>query len=252
MLTLTRPLVCFDLESTGVDPVNDRIIEFGCTVLMPDGSKHQWESRFNPGIPISPEATEKHHITNDMLVDCPPFCVHAARIHKGLQGRDIAGYNCRGLDLPMLDEELRRCGLRLDLTGVNVIDAAGIFFKKDPRTLEAAVEKYCNRKHEDAHGAAADAAATLDVLDGQLAMYDDVAGLNLEELAKFSRREDVDYVDLAGKLYRDADGYVRYAFGKQKGQRLKDDPGFARWMLSKDFSGSTLDAVRAELGRWGL
>lgn len=252
MLKLTRPLVCFDLESTGVDPVEDRIVEFGCSVLMPDGSRFQWESRFNPGRPSCPEAIEKHHITDDMLVDCPPFSVHAARIHKGLQNRDIAGYNCRGLDLPLLDEELRRCGLRLDLTGVNVIDAAGIFFKKEKRDLEAAVRKYCNREHVDAHGAAADASATLDVLDGQLAMYEELRELDLAGLDAFSKRDEVEYIDLAGKLYRDSDGFARYSIGKSKDQRVKDDPGFARWMLNKSFCGNTLDAVRAELGRFNL
>ncbi len=252
MIKLLRPLVCFDLESTGVDPCLDRVIEFGCTVLMPDGSRFQWESRFNPGRPSCPEAIEKHHITDDMLVDCPPFSVHAARIHKGLQNRDIAGYNCRGLDLPLLDEELRRCGLRLDLTGVNVIDAAGIFFKKEKRDLEAAVRKYCNREHVDAHGAAADTAATLDVLDGQLAMYEELREMDLAGLDAFSKRDEVQYIDLAGKLYRDADGFARYSIGKSKDVRLKDDPGFGRWMLGKSFCGNTLDAVRAELGRWGL
>jgi DNA polymerase-3 subunit epsilon len=248
---LTRPLVVIDLESTGVDPITDRIVEFGCVVLRPDGTRHSWESRFNPGRPIPKEASDVHGITDEMVAHSPVFKDHAARIHRGLQDRDIAGYNLRSFDLPMLDEELRRCGLKLELTGINIIDAFGIYQKKDPRTLEAAVRKYCGRPHEGAHGAMADALATLDVIHGQLAAHEDLEAMELPALAQFSQRSDQDFVDLAGKLYRDAEGFVRYAFGKSKDARIADDPGFARWMLGKDFAGNTLDCVKAELRRLG-
>ena len=239
-----------DTETTGVE-TQDRIIEIGATVLYPDGQRKDWEQRFNPGIPIPPAATEVHGITDAEVADKPPFSQFAGRIHRGLTGRDIAGYNVR-FDLSMVDEEMRRCGLKLDLAGVHVIDAAGIFFKKEPRTLTAAVQRYCNRSHEDAHGAGADAAASLDVLEAQIEMYEDLAVMDLAGIAQFSKRDDVDYIDLAAKIYRDPEGYARYAIGKSRDVRIKDDPGFARWMLNRDFAGNTLDAVRAELGRFGL
>lgn len=249
MLKLTRPLCVIDTETTGTE-TTDRVIEIGVTVLSVDGARKNWEQRFHPGIPIPPAATEVHGITDADVADKPPFSEFASRIHRGLTDRDIAGYNVR-FDLSMIDEELRRCGLKLDLSGIHVIDAAGIFFKKEPRTLTAAVQKYCDRSHEEAHGAAADASASLDVLEAQLAMYEDLAAMDLAGVAQFSKRDEVEYIDLAGKLYL-KDGFVYYGFGKEKDKRLKDEPGFARWMLNKDFSGSTLDVVRAELGRWGL
>lgn len=250
-MNLARPLVILDTETTGVDPVNSRLIELGVVVLFPDGTIKKGQKRFNPGIPIPAEATTVHGISDADVADCPPFSACAAKIHKTLTGRDIAGYNLRSLDLPVLDEELRRCGLKLDLEGVNIIDAFSIYQKKDPRTLEAAVQKYCGRSHEGAHGAAADAAATLDVLKGQLGMYEDLAGMGMEELALFCQRGENQPADLAGKLYF-KDGFLYYGFGKNKDCRVKDEPGFGRWMLGKDFSGSTLDCLRSEMDRWGL
>ncbi len=206
VLKLTRALVVLDTETTGTE-TTDRVIEIGTTVLHVDGTRKHWEQRFNPGIPIPPAATEIHGITDADVADKPPFSEYALRIKRGLTERDIAGYSVR-FDISMIDEELRRCGLKLDLTGVNVIDAAGIFFKKEPRTLTAAVQKYCGRSHEDAHGAAADAAASLDVLVAQLEMYEDLAAMDFPTLAQFSRRDDVEYVDLACKLWRDPEGFA--------------------------------------------
>lgn len=250
MLTLARALCFIDTETTGVETA-DRVIEFAACTLNPDGTRKQFCQRFNPGIPIPPAATEIHGITDADVANMSSFSEWAQRIHKGLTGRDIAGYNVR-FDISMVDEELRRVGLKLDLTGIHIVDAAGIFFKKEQRRLEDAVLKYCGRVHDGAHGAVADAAASADVLEGQVTMYEDLVGMGIPELAAFSKRDDVEYIDLAAKIYRDSEGYARYSIGKSKDQRIKDDPGFARWMLGKDFAGNTLDAVREELGRWGL
>lgn len=194
MLTLTRPLVSIDIESTGLDPVDDRIIQFGVCVLHPDGHRTTWSQNFNPGIAISAGATAVHGITDEMVKDCPPFADFAAVIWKGLQGKDLLTYNGRSLDLPMLDEELRRCGLKLDLDSqtcpsckgnskdgewccpecrgigvitVNVLDSYSIICNREPRDLAASVKRFCGRDHTEAHGALADAEATLDVLLAQ-------------------------------------------------------------------------------------
>lgn len=252
MLTLTRPLVTIDTETTGTDPVKDRIIEFGCTVLHPDGSRTKWEQRFNPGSHIPDESTAVHGITDADVADKPPFSEFAVKIHRALQGKDIAGYSLRLLDLPILDEEFRRCGMKLDITGVHVIDAAGIFFKKEPRDLTAAVAKYCGRDHADAHGAGADAEATLDVLIGQMAAYEDVGAMDLADLAALSIRGDKQPADLAGKFYRDADGDLRYAFGKCRDVKVRDDVGFGYWMMrqtSPPFPGNTCDVLQEELDK---
>lgn len=249
-MQLLRPLAFLDLEATGLDCVADRILEIGVVVLHPDGQAKSWRQSFNPGFPIPAASTEIHGITDEMVAGCPPFSDFAAKILAGLSGKDIAGYNLWRLDLPLLDTELRLCGLKLDLTGVQVIDAFGIFSKKEPRKLEDAVRKYCGREHTGSHGAAADAAATRDVLMGQLAMYGDLAAMDLESLANFSRIGDYKYADLAGKLYYDAEGFVCYAFGKNKGTRVIDEPGFAEWCLRQrnpGFPGSTCEVLLEEL-----
>lgn len=251
-MRLARPLVVFDVESTGVDPVKDRIIEFGAITLRPDGARSpRWVSRFNPGIPIPAEATAVHGIKDEDVKDCPKFERFAKLILQAFQGKDIAGYNLWRLDLPMLDEELRRCGLKLDLTGVNVIDCFGIFSKREPRKLEDAVRKYCGREHEGAHGAGADAEATLDVLIGQAAMYEDLGKMGIGEIAEYSRVSENKVADLAGKLYLDKEGVLRYAFGKYRGDAVADRLDYASWMLGANFPGSTCDVLREFLSRCG-
>ncbi len=249
-MQLTRPLLFLDCETTGVDPVADRLIELGIVVVKTDWTVTEWCQRFNPGMPIPPASTEIHGITDEMVAGCPPFDSFAAKIAAGMKGKDLCGYGLWRLDIPIIDESLRRCGLRLDLTGVQVIDAFGIFSKKEPRKLEDAVRKYCGREHTGAHGAAADAAATRDVLMGQLSMYGDLAAMDLESLANFSRIGDYKYADLAGKLYYDAENFVCYAFGKNKGTRVIDEPGFAEWCLRQrnpGFPGSTCEVLVEEL-----
>lgn len=246
-MNLEKPIAFIDIESTGADPVKDRIIEFGAVVLMPDGTRREWAQRFNPGIPISPEAAEVHGITDADVADCPPFSEHAVRIVLAIRNKDLGGYNLRRFDLPILDEELRRSGHRLELDGVRVIDCFGIFSKKEPRKLEDAVRRYCGREHEGAHGALADAGATLDVLLGQLEAHSDLAQMKADELATFSQISEQRSADVAGKLYIDSDGDACYAFGKHKDRKVKDEPGYAEWMLTKDFPGSTREALEMEL-----
>lgn len=249
-MNLSRPIAFIDTESTGVDPVKDRILEIGVAVLHPDGVRNHevFTRRFNPGMAIPPAATEIHGITDEDVKDCPRFAESATGIWRGLQGKDLAGYNLRRFDLPILDEELRRSGLKLDLTGVQVIDCFGIFSKKEPRKLEDAVRRYCGREHAGAHGAASDADVTVDVLLGQLEAYEDLAKMDLSELASYSNVQDLKYADLAQKLYFDDEGKVCYAFGKHKDCRVRDRMNYAEWMLANNFPGSTCDVLRKILG----
>jgi DNA polymerase III subunit epsilon len=256
-MKLTRPICCIDIEATGLDIVLDRIIEFAVVVMNPDGTRSTWQQRFQPGFPIPPESTAIHGITDEDVKDCPAFEDWATRIHAALKGKDLAGYNLHRFDLPILDEHLRRSGLKLDLSEVNVIDAYGIFANKEGRKLEDAVRKFCGREHEDAHGALSDATATADVLAGQLECYPDLKDMDLATLAAFSRVHSDDgrtSVDLAGKLYRDKDGDVRYAFGKARDRKVSQDPGFGQWILRQcnpPFPGSTVEALQSEFERLG-
>ena len=247
MITLTRPIAWLDIESTGVDPVHDQIIELAVVVQHPDGTRKEWCRRFNPGCPIPSEATAVHGITDADVADAPPFASFAARIHAGLQGKDLGGYNLRRMDLPMLDEHFRRHGMKLNLDGVRIIDCYGIFAKMEGRKLTDAIRKYCGREHEGAHGALADTIATADVFAGQIAAYPEMAAGTIDEIASFSQVGDQRYADLAGKLVYDSAGDMVYNFGKSKGVRVKDDPGFGWWMCGKDFAGNTLDVLRTVL-----
>ena len=251
-LRLTRDLAIIDLEGTSLDVAESRIVEWACTVLKPNGSRSRWAKRFNPGIPIPPSATEVHGIRDIDVAGCPPFKDFAAKIQKGLEGKDIGGYNLRSYDLPVMEAEYARAGLKLDIAGSAIIDIFGIYQKLDPRDLAAAVRKYCGREHDGAHGAQADCDATLSVLEGQIETHLELAGMSVEDLAKFSVRGDIEPVDLAGKIGRQADGALVYLFGKHRGCTVESEIGFAKWVISKDFAESTKDVLRAELTRLGL
>jgi DNA polymerase-3 subunit epsilon len=250
-MNLTRPLLFLDTETTGVDPCVDRIVSLGVSVLHPDGRVHPkgWEAKFNPGVPIPAAATAVHGITDADVADCKPFLAYAPTLHARLQGKDLAGYNLRRLDLPILDEEFRRCGFALDLKGVRVVDVQAIYFKANPRSLGDAVKQYCGRDHTQAHGAGADADATLDVWLEQLVAHQEIPD-DFDAMAKYATMGDQEPADIASRLYRNAEGALCYGFGKNKDRRVIDEVGYARWMLEKgSFPGSTLDCIREELER---
>ena len=254
MPTLSRAMVAWDMESTGIDPVLDRIVQLGVTVLDPDGTRRRWETLINPVMPIPQSASEIHGIADTHVASAPKFRDIAGKFLAGLAGKDMLLYNGRRLDLPILDEELRRCGLRLNLEGVRVIDAFTIFQKREPRDLSAFVQRYAGRDHSGAHGAAADAEGTLDGYLGMLAEYEDLRLMTLDQQAQHSMYgDDPDRApaDLAGKLYSKG-GEIYFAFGKAKDKSVAEEPGFAQWILrcgDPPFPGSTCDVLRAELKR---
>lgn len=251
-MNLTRALVSIDVEGTGIDPSTEAIFEFSAVLFQPDGTRKTWTQGFKPWKPIPPEVEELCGRKNAEFDNCPLFSEWAERIARALQGKDFLGFNLRRYDLPIIDQELRRSGFCLDMTGVAVIDAYGIFSKKHPRKLEDAVRIYCGREHVGAHGAAADAEATLEVFLGMISKHEDLAAdLSAEDFDALSRMSENAPVDLAGKLYRDAEGIVRFNFGKNKGRAVNQEHGYCRWILEKaeGFPGSTLDAIREELER---
>lgn len=247
-MQLTRGLVSFDLETTDPDPTECAIFEYGATLLLPDATRKNFAKRFKPWKPITPEAEEVTGVTNAMVENCPPFSEYAERILRSIQDKDLMGYNIRRFDLVCLDQELRRCGLKLDLTGVRVIDVQAIYFKANPRTLADAVKQYCGRNHTDAHGAWADADATLDVWLEQLVAHGEIPK-DMDAMAEYARLGDNAPADIAGKLYRDPEGVLRYGFGKHKDRPVKEEPGYFRWMCGQSFPGSTLDAIQEELDK---
>lgn len=236
-LKLDRPLAIFDIESTGISPRADRIIELAVIRVEPDGSETEKYWLVNPTIPIPLESTAVHGITDEVVKDCPTFTKVAPQVDAFLKGCDLGGYNVLRFDIPMLSEEMIRAGLDLDVDNRRVLDAQRIYHLKEPRDLSAALRFFCGCEHSDAHGAEADTRATLEVIKGQFRKYDDLPR-DLATLDRLFNATDPFNADRSGRL-RWVDGEITINFGKKKGTRLKDmindDPGFLKWILRSDF-----------------
>lgn len=242
-LNLKRPLVFFDLETTGTDVVNDRIVEISVIKVWPDGKELERTRRINPGRPIPAEATAVHHISDEDVKDEPKFSQIAKSLAEIFTGADIAGFNSNRFDVPLLIEEFYRAGINLDTTKTRFIDVQTIFHKKEQRTLSAAYKFYCGANLEDAHSANADTRATYEVLKAQLDRYDDLANDidALSEYSSYSRN-----VDFAGRLIYDDQHREVVNFGKHKGKLaeevLRTDTGYYGWIMNGDFPQDTKNA----------
>lgn len=218
---LKQPLVVFDLEATGVDVEEDRIVEIAIIRLNPDGTRDTYDTLVDPGIPIPPESTEVHKITDAMVKDAPPFKEIAQEIIDFMSGCAVGGYNVLQYDLPLLDNEMKRhAQVTLNYADTVVLDAFVLFREQEPHTLDKAVQFYCHREHAGAHAALDDTEATCAVLEAQVAKYfNDVK--DLEDLAE---RMLGDKIDRAGQLkWNDKDEAV-FTFGKHKGIPLTEVP----------------------------
>lgn len=238
MLPLTRPLVCLDIESTGTSVTTDRIIELGLVRLDPDGTRTPLRWLLNPGCPIPPASTAVHKITDAEVAGQPGFVDVAEEVAVALMGVDLAGFNLRAFDLPMLRAEFERAGVAWPCPHARVVDAFVIFRERETRKLTDAVRFYCGRELEGAHSAVADADATLDVLLAQLERYPDLPReLGALDQASGGRRPD--WATECGKIRWNSDGDAVFSFGKHKGQRLADvaraAPDFLRWVQRSDF-----------------
>ena len=263
-LALARPLVFIDLETTGVDPRTDRIIEISLMKVFPPGPDGAAPEpvvrtrRVNPGMPIPPGATAVHHISDDDVAGEPHFEQLAKALFDLLADCDFAGFGVRRFDLPLLVAEFKRAGLAFDPAGRHVIDGKDIFHMKEPRTLAAAYALYCGGELQSAHSAEADMLASRDVIVGQLDRYDDLPA-TVEELARVGApAADPDAVDAEGKLKWIA-GEACLNFGKGRGKSLRelaenaDGRGLLTWILGKDFSPEVKGIVRAALdGRFPI
>lgn len=243
-LKLTKPIVFFDLETTGLDITKDRIIEISILKIYPDQKEETYTRRINPTIPISEVAKKITGITDEDVKDKPTFGEVAKEVMKFIGNSDIAGYNSNRFDLPLLAEEFARCDIDFDIKNRNIIDVQVIYHKKEQRTLSAAYKFYCNKDLENAHTAEADTRATYEVLLQQIEKYDDLTN-NIEELSKFSYYNR--NADFAGRIiYNDKDQEV-FNFGKYKGKTvaeiLKKDSGYYGWMMNADFPLTTKQII---------
>ena len=235
-LNLKNPLIFFDLETTGINIVNDRIVEISYLKIYPDGKEESKTRKINPEMPIPADATAIHGITDEDVKDCPTFKSIAKSLATQIEGCDLAGYNSNRFDIPLLAEEFLRAGVDLDLMKRKFIDVQTIFHKKEQRTLSAAYKFYCDMNLDDAHSAAADTKATYEVLKSQLDRYSDLQNdVNfLSEYSCFGNN-----VDFAGRvIYNDKKEEI-INFGKYKGRLVaevfKEDPGYYGWIIQGDF-----------------
>lgn len=245
-LKLDRPVMFFDLETTGTDALHDRIVEISMIKVMPDGTDIQRTVRVNPGMPIPAEATAVHHITDADVADKPLFSQLADSLAQSFRGCDLAGFNSNRFDIPLLAEEFARAGIDFDFKECRFIDVQTIFHKKEQRTLSAAYKFYCGKNLDDAHSANADTRATYEVLMAQLDRYDDLPN-DMEKLSEYSSQNK--NVDLMGRLVYDDRHREVINFGKYKGQLavdvLRRDPSYFSWIQQGDFASSTKRAFMA-------
>ena len=235
-LKLKRPIIFFDLETTGVDAAKDRIVEISMVKININGEKQVKTRRINPEMPIPAEATAVHGITDEDVKDEPTFKQIAKSLAKYIEGCDFGGFNSNRFDLPVLVEEFMRAEVDVDFRNRKFIDVQNIFHKKEQRTLVAAYKFYCDKDLENAHSAEADTLATYEVLEAQIERYGDI-GSTVEELASFSTHNEM--VDFAGRISLNEKGEEVFTFGKYKGRKVEDvfrtEPSYYSWMMQGDF-----------------
>lgn len=235
-LNLRKPLIFFDLETTGLNIMTDRIIEIAYLKVFPNGDEESRKMRINPEMPIPAESTEIHHITDVDVRNCPTFRQVAQMLANVFKGCDIAGYNSNNFDVPFLAEEFLRADADFDFDNSRFIDVQVVFHKMEKRTLEAAYRFYCNAELTDAHSADSDTKATYEVLKAQLDRYPELQN-DVEFLSKFTKyNRNVDY---AGRIVFNENGVEVFNFGKHKGkpveQVLREEPAYYSWMMNGDF-----------------
>lgn len=251
-LSLLRPFVMLDLETTGLDISKDRIIEIGMIKRLPDGTETEFFRRINPTIPISAESTEITGITNEMVKDEPTFVDLVDEIATFIGDSDLGGYNSNKFDIPVLAEEFLRAHHVFDIRSRKLIDVQNIFHKMEQRTLVAAYKFYCEKDMENAHNAMYDTKVTMEVFKAQLEKYDDLSD-TVSDLADFSRQGNTEIADFAGRLGKLKNGQITYNFGKHRGKTIAEvaqtEPGYYGWMMDADFPLYTKQILREEMER---
>src|SRR6478609_1373346 len=248
-LNLKVPLCFFDLETTGTTITQDRIIEIAVIKLFPNGEMQRKADLINPTIPIAPESTAIHGISNDDVKDNPTFKDVAKDYARFFEGADLSGFNILKFDVPVLVEEFLRVGVEFDYSRKRIIDAQRIYHTMEKRSLAAAYQFYCNKDLQNSHTAEADTEATMEVLLAQVAKYENqiatdglgkqigVIKNDMDELNKLTASN---LVDLAGRMVRNEKGEAMFNFGKHRNKAvltvLKDEPAYYDWMMNGDFA----------------
>ena len=247
-LNLKVPLCFFDLETTGVNITQDRILEIAVNKVMPNGEVLRKSNVLNPTIPISKESTAIHGISNEDVKDKPTFKEVARDYAKFFEGTDLSGFNILKFDVPVLVEEFLRAGVDFDYSRKRIIDVQKIFHMMEKRNLAAAYKFYCHKELEDSHTAEADTEATMEVLFAQIEKYQGQPvtdglghwmGVIKNDMEELNRLTSSDIIDLAGRMVRNEKGEAIFNFGKHRNKRVlnvfKDEPSYYDWMINGDF-----------------
>lgn len=254
-LKLERPLVFFDLETTGIDVTTDRIVEISLLKLFPDGTEKITTLLVNPGVSIPAGASKVHGIFDMMVANEPSFRELTGTILEIFEGSDISGYNILNYDLPLIRQEFRRCGIEFPPAGTIAIDPYQIYVKKVPRdpanpsetrNLISAYTFYCGKSLQNAHSAEADIIATKEVFLSQIEQYPDI-GNTLAAISKFLGMGTTRNADISGKLIYDDNDDVLFNFGRHAGKKVKNERSYAEWMLKSDFPEDTKDVIKKVL-----
>jgi DNA polymerase-3 subunit epsilon len=235
-LKLNKPICFFDLETTGIDIGKDRIVEISILKVFPNGNKESKTWLVNPTIPIPPQTTAVHGITDEKVANEPTFAVLAPQVYNMIKDSDLGGFNSDRFDIPLLAEELLRAGVDFDMKTKVSVDVQTIFHKMEERTLSAALKFYCGKNLENAHSAEADTMATYEILKAQLDRYPTLEN-DMKSLSEFTTRKKI--ADFAGMIAFDKDDEEIFTFGKHKGIKvdkiLETEPGYFSWIQNADF-----------------
>lgn len=240
-----KPIVFFDLETTGTSTTSDRIVQIAAAKLQPslNGEIEIKKVLVNPGMPIPPGATKVHGITNEMVKDKPTFASYAKSLFELMSGCNLAGFNIRTFDVPLLAEEFSRVGIDFPEPGMCYFDSCRIFHSKEPRDLSAAVRFYTGSELTGAHDAGADVVGTIEVFRAQMKKYTELQDMDEKQLDLFCTGGK-NVLDLAGKIAINDDGVPVYTFGKAIGKPVSSDKGFGEWMLKGDFNTDTKNVLK--------
>ncbi|MBN1864071.1 MAG: ribonuclease H-like domain-containing protein [Victivallales bacterium] len=234
---LASPIIFFDLETTGTNFQSDRIVEISLAKILPGGEMEIKTRRINPEKHIPLEVSEIHGIYDEDVKDKPTFKAIASSLYLYMEKCDLAGYNVKRFDIPLLTEEFKRAGLEFSLEGRNIVDMQTIYHKREPRTLAAAYKYFCDKNLDDAHSAEADVLASIEVLQGQLRKYQDLPN-DMDKLSEYCDQSDPTWIDSTGK-FKWVEGEAVVAFSKHSGTTIRElaatEPGFFKWMLKQSF-----------------
>lgn len=243
-LRLRRPLIVFDLETTGVNIATDRIVEMYAIKIQPDGTEDHKYHLVNPTVPIPIQASQVHGIYDKDVADKPTFVEIAADLDVFMKDCDFGGFNSNRFDFPLMVEEFYRAGVDFEVESRKFIDAQRIFHKMEPRNLTAAYKFYCNKDLDDAHSAKADTVATWEIIKSQVEHYDELQP-DIDYLHEFSGNSE--FMDFATRIKRGANGEALFNFGKHKNQSVaeifKKEPGYYHWMMNGDFAENTKKVI---------